>query len=1271
MAVPQAIVSGSGTSPDGRLTVTKTADKDVVRPGGEDVTYTYRVRNNSGSNMYYYSVYDNRCGQMYYTGGLTGYYGDVLAPGATATFTCTQRITQDTTNTATVQFTDAYGYLSTASANVTVRLSGGTGTNTCKNLWFGSDYDASYGGNGALGTVNPATGASSTKFRITHADGYQMTGTAAMAVDPMNPNLIYYVPRDYRYSNVYGGLWVYNTETGTTSRAATNAATPDVVRLAAAPDGSLWSITATGSIYRWTSATGWQAMGGSAIQRKPESSGPTSLANVGSGDLAFDGLGNLWVIGADPLGGAYLYTASWQDLTDGGGTTFSEVGRMGNGWFNGLAFTENGKLYATADLAGTSQLYEVNINTGSATLIGNLNHSASDLGSCALPKPELRVTKEVDPVGGVVPGDTVTYTIKVDNIGTLPTTNTTLQDTLPSGVRYVAGSAKLNGVQVDQSATFPYLGPKLINSPDAIPGVIQPGRSAVITFQTTVNETITDTEICNQGLTSFVGADEAGVKSDDPNKPGGDDPTCTPVFEPKIEVEKTGSTRFLSETPMDVEYTYDVTTPGNEPLKDVHVTDDKCPVNAPNTPLAPVLAEGTQFNIGDTNRDNLLTPDETWQFTCTSTLTEPTRNTATATGTGKETGREVTDEDDWLVDKNPLAIDKRSEGKDGGSEIKVGERVDYSITVTNTSETEVKDVFITDALPQGVTYVPGTATKTYWTDGATAETRTGTYTRQLTASPLNTEMTQSFTIDENSGVPANAVVTGFKVTMSGTSNYFYRQDLGTHFGDPEQVSLTAQAPWGDWFAVDDGTRDADDNEFGTMDYGKWNPVTREGTASGSPFGMYTLDWADSEDSPLVLNDHQVGRTTVEIMYEYEVPAGRAQVVEPAEPSNPGQSPLTFVAADEGISLKPGESMTVTFQGLVGPDAADTVTNTASTNYNVEDTVTDNVPKPELNLRKTVGDTGQHTVPPQEIQPDGTAVIDYLITIGNTGDAGTTRPEIEDVVTVPDDFEIVDIKMLARHPVGETPIAFDENGRFVVPPDESVRIAPGGEITGHVLVTVRAKQPLEGPDSIDWDRAGRCDVEGVGAPTHGGMFNIANIADDADGPENNDACVPLEPPKQRVMVEKYGSNCDVGQESCLIVGAIFEIYDVDPRTTGAEPISEGIFQDESGRKFSSDRLMTGKDYWLVETKSPSGFELMPTPVRFHLSADGIILADESSGSSLIAVDDEDNFVIHVTDPTTGELPKAGGTGPAGQVALALILMGSGVLIHRKTSRRRRA
>ncbi len=89
------------------------------------------------------------------------------------------------------------------------------------------------------------------------------------------------------------------------------------------------------------------------------------------------------------------------------------------------------------------------------------------------------------------------------------------------------------------------------------------------------------------------------------------------ILVPNIHVEKTATPTSLV-GPGSVDYTFAVTTTGNMPLDDVTPVDDQC------TPLV--------LQSGDTSADGLLDNGETWIYTCTATVTEPTVDTVTVTG---------------------------------------------------------------------------------------------------------------------------------------------------------------------------------------------------------------------------------------------------------------------------------------------------------------------------------------------------------------------------------------------------------------------------------------------------------------------------------------------------------------------------------------------------------------------------------------------------------------------------------------------------------------
>lgn len=110
------------------------------------------------------------------------------------------------------------------------------------------------------------------------------------------------------------------------------------------------------------------------------------------------------------------------------------------------------KVYDTVDRNQTGmRLYTLD-NTLIATAWGQDPATASpgapalDLGTTVLPLPEFTVSKtstlytDVDGDGFIDPGDTITYTIRVNGIGPAPLFNVVVTDPLPANTTYVANS---------------------------------------------------------------------------------------------------------------------------------------------------------------------------------------------------------------------------------------------------------------------------------------------------------------------------------------------------------------------------------------------------------------------------------------------------------------------------------------------------------------------------------------------------------------------------------------------------------------------------------------------------------------------------------------------------------------------------------------------------------------------------------------------------------------------------------------------------------------
>jgi hypothetical protein len=153
-----------------------------------------------------------------------------------------------------------------------------------------------------------------------------------------------------------------------------------------------------------------------------------------------------------------------------------------------------------------------------------------------------------------------------------------------------------------------------------------------------------------------------------------------------------------------VTWTYHVTNPGNVPLSNVVVTDDNgTPLNTADDWTATAVLSGG-YNVGDTNHNNLLDGNETWEFTATGTAgTGEYANTGTATGSWSSTGQSGTvnasEADCYNGVTASISILKQTDGTDGAClNLINGSPVTWTYDVTNTGTAAIagSSVAVTD-----------------------------------------------------------------------------------------------------------------------------------------------------------------------------------------------------------------------------------------------------------------------------------------------------------------------------------------------------------------------------------------------------------------------------------------------------------------------------------------------------------------------------------------------------------------------------------------------
>ncbi|MFN8485318.1 MAG: hypothetical protein U0768_19950 [Anaerolineae bacterium] len=132
---------------------------------------------------------------------------------------------------------------------------------------------------------------------------------------------------------------------------------------------------------------------------------------------------------------------------------------------------------------------------------------------------------DADNNGYASPGDTLLYTITINNAGNGPATGVVFSDTPDSNTTLVSGSVTTTqGTVTSGNAGVP---PVVINI-----GTIPVGGTVTISFRVTINKPLPVgvTQVANQGLIS--GTNFPNTPTDNPRTPAPGDPTVTPITPP-------------------------------------------------------------------------------------------------------------------------------------------------------------------------------------------------------------------------------------------------------------------------------------------------------------------------------------------------------------------------------------------------------------------------------------------------------------------------------------------------------------------------------------------------------------------------------------------------------------------------------------------------------------------------------------------------------------------------------------------------------------------
>ncbi|MDH5455481.1 MAG: hypothetical protein OEY37_05365, partial [Gammaproteobacteria bacterium] len=344
-------------------------------------------------------------------------------------------------------------------------------------------------------------------------------------------------------------------------------------------------------------------------------------------------------------------------------------------------------------------------------------------------------------------GETLRYTITVQNDGTDNATNVYMRDLVPANTTYVAGSTTLNGAAVADAAN----GSPLIEG--VLLGDLAAGSSAVtVEFDVTVYPDVPDgTIISNQAFVSAVDQGLADLPSDDPRTEIADDPTRDVVGNyPLLFAEKSAALQIDNGSPGIVDpgdtlrYTITVYNNGsvpatmlelldNVPANTIYVADsttlDGNAVGQPDNGVFPlasrilignagVLDPGASTTVQFDMQVDAATPRGTLIVNQGTVYSAEVANLLTDGDGNPSTGPEPTVV--VVGDAQVLSIAKDVAVLGGGAAIP-GATLEYTVTVQNVSNVPALYVLLRDDLdevtPNYITYVDQSATLNGLTTG--------------------------------------------------------------------------------------------------------------------------------------------------------------------------------------------------------------------------------------------------------------------------------------------------------------------------------------------------------------------------------------------------------------------------------------------------------------------------------------------------------------------------------------------------------------------------
>ena len=436
--------------------------------------------------------------------------------------------------------------------------------------------------------------------------------------------------------------------------------------------------------------------------------------NGAGGGVARDGIRNgteAALIGvtvqATNAAGSVVYDSGVTDAT--GNYTLFIPASAGNTQVR-IAETNLSRYISTGGQAGTTG-GTYSINTDVVTFTNSVGTSYTGVNFADLAAAQLQPVKSANPLGSVVAGQTITYTISIPNTGSANSSGTTLQDAIPAGTTYVAGSTTLNGAVLADAAggVMPFTTTRTVNSQGVPAGQINIDATATVTFQVVVNAS-PPTSITNTATIDVDGAGPSpvqtaaatnGVALLQPTKTStpsgaltaGQTVTYT-IAIPNIGTGSSAGTTLTDIIPAGTSYVQGSTT-----LNGIAVAD--------NGGVMPFATARQVNSVGAPTGQIAAGASATVSFRVLVNSVPPDNITNTATvnvdGSGPSPVQTATA-------SNGVARLAPTKVSSVNGSVVAGQTITYTISIPNTGSANSSGTTLQDVIPTGTTYVAGSTT---------------------------------------------------------------------------------------------------------------------------------------------------------------------------------------------------------------------------------------------------------------------------------------------------------------------------------------------------------------------------------------------------------------------------------------------------------------------------------------------------------------------------------------------------------------------------------